>query len=189
VDLPDQVSLVHDAGAQWLIGRWRAAYRLNTNVQDNRQPGRERSDFAATSSALSLGTSLGQRFDVSLDGNLERRRNKELDQTNRVRRIGTALNWRPDTKTSLGTTLSLSHAEDDPQTTATTNGEYRVEVSRTITLRRPSGQSAGTTGQFVLRYARTQADAEQFGLVNVPPIPRTSTMQWSLSSGLSLRLF
>ena len=187
VDLPDQVSLVHDAGMQWLIGRWRASYRVNANVQDNRQPGRERSDFAARSNAMSLGTSLGQRVDVSLDGNLEHRRNKELDQTNRVHRVGTVVNWRPDTHTAFATTLSLTREKDEPQTTSTTHGEYRVDLSRTITLRKPSGQSGGTTGQLVLRYARTQVDAEQF--TNAVAGPRTSSAQWTLSSGISLRLF
>jgi hypothetical protein len=188
-DLPDQLSIVHDVGAQWLVGRWRASYHLNASTQDNRQPGRERADFTASSNVVSLGTSLGQRVDVSLDANLEERRNEELAQTNMVRRVGTVFNWRPDAATALATFVSVSHAEDEPQTTATTNGEYRVELSRAITLRKPTGQSAGTTGQLVIRYARTRADAEQFTGPGILPIPATSRTQWTLSSGLSLRVF
>jgi hypothetical protein len=188
-DVPDQVSILHDAGAQWAIGHWRASYRLNANTQDNRQPGRERSDFTATSSTVSLGSAVGTRLDVSLDANLEQRHNKELDQRNVTRRIGTAVSWRPDAATTVGTTLSVTHAEDDPKTTSTTNGEYRIEAARTITLRKPAGQNAGTTGQLVLRYARTRADAELFSGPGILAAPGTSRTQWTLSSGLSLRVF
>jgi hypothetical protein len=188
-DVPDQVSILHDAGAQWAIGHWRASYRLSANTQDNRQPGRERSDFTATSSTVSLGSAVGTRLDVSLDANLEQRHNKELDQRNVTRRIGTAVSWRPDAATTVGTTLSVTHAEDDPKTTSTTNGEYRIEAARTITLRKPAGQNAGTTGQLVLRYARTRADAELFSGPGILAAPGTSRTQWTLSSGLSLRVF
>jgi len=188
-DLPDQVSLVHDASAQWLIGRWRASYRVNANVQDNRQPGRERSDFSGRSSLVSLGATLGSHVDVSLDGNLEERRNKELDQASTVRRLATIVNWRPDARTALGTTASLTRSEDTPRTTSTTNGEYRVELMRSITLRKPSGQRAGSAGQVVLRFARTQADVEQFTAPHVPVVPGATRAQWTLSSGVSLRVF
>ena len=183
------MSLLHDVAAQWLVGRWRLAYHLNANVQDNRQPGRERSDFSAHSNTVSLGTALGTHLDVSLDGNLEERRNKELGQTATVHRVGTLLNWRPDLKTTLGANVSITQSEDDPRTTSSTNGEYRLEVSRSITLRKPTGQSAGSSGQLVLRFARTEADAEQFVAPNVVPLPRTTRAQWTVSSGLALRVF
>jgi len=53
-----------------------------------------------------------------------------------------------------------------------TNGEYRVELTRRITLRKPGGQRAGSEGQLVLRYARTQVDLTQFTVPNVPAVPK-----------------
>jgi hypothetical protein len=193
VDLPDQMNTVHDAGAQWIAGRWRVAYRFNRSVQDNRQPGRERSDFSADVHSVSLGTSVGATMDASLDLSRDAQRNRELSQQNLVRRAGLSLAWRPDAKTSLGANVTTSVTRDDPRTSRATNGEYRAEASRTIALRRPpSGRSdGGTSGQLFLRYARTAASARRFTvpIADAPLAPRTMQAQWSLASGLTLRVF
>jgi hypothetical protein len=189
IDLPDQMNIVHDASVQWLIGRWRASYRVNANTQDNRQPGRERSDFSALVHVVSLGASVGPHLDLGVDGNLEARHNKELDQTAFVHRIGTLLNWRPGRATTVGVNVSITTSEDEPRTSSTTNGEYRLELTRSITLRKPSGQSAGSSGQLVLRFARTETDFAQLAAPNVTPLPSRNRAQWTVSSGLSLRLF
>ena len=43
-DLPDLVATTHDAGVQWQGAAWRASYRSNSSMQDNRQTVRSNAD-------------------------------------------------------------------------------------------------------------------------------------------------
>ena len=65
----------------------------------------------------------------------------------------------------------------------------RAEVAHTVRL---FGRDANLrTGQFFLRFARTSVTAAPFGFVEGTSIPLglATQTQWTLNSGLSLRLW
>jgi hypothetical protein len=89
-DLPDQVSLVHDANVR-AIGRWRASYHERERA-DNRQASRSAPTSPAVErprSAMMLGL-----IDVNLDGNAGTPE-QGVDQTTTVHRLASIVNWRP----------------------------------------------------------------------------------------------
>jgi hypothetical protein len=188
-DLTDQRSMSIESGAQWQLDAWRVNLRDNRTHQDNRQLGREQSDFSGTVQALSLGRSIGTRLDGSLDASLERQRNEELAQVNTVRRVGLSANWRATNSTALSSNVTAAVSRTPPSTSDVTNIEMRAELTHTIRLFR-----AGTdmrTGQLFLRFARTSVTAAPFGFVegSALPLGLATQIQWTVNSGLSLRLW
>jgi hypothetical protein len=188
-DLSNQVSTSLDAAAQWQVAGWQIALRDNRSRQDNRQLLRERSDFSGSVQNATFGRAIGTRFDGSLDFNRERQRNEELAQLNTVRRAGITGNWRMTNSTTLSTNLTAAISRTPPETRNVTNLEMRAEVAHTVRL---FGRDANLrTGQFFLRFARTSVTAAPFGFVEGTSIPLglATQTQWTLNSGLSLRLW
>jgi hypothetical protein len=188
-DLTDQRSTSIESGAQWQLDAWRVNLRDNRTHQDNRQPERERSDFSGTVQALSLARSIGTRLDGSLDVSLERQRNEELAQVNTVRRIGLSGNWRATNSTVLSSNVTAAVSRTPPSISDVTNIEMRAELTHTVRLFRVGTDMR--TGQFFLRFARTSVTAVPFGFVEntARPLGLATRIQWTVNSGLSLRLW
>ena len=187
--VPDQMSTVHDASAAWQAGRWRLQYRYNRSFQDNRQPGRERADLIGTANTISLGLTARANLDLSVDASVERQANRELAQNGRVRRIGTTASWRATPLTTLSAYASTSTSTDEPVTSDADNGELRLELARGFDFWR-NGDGNGTRGQLFLRYANQSAITRQLSVIAPDVAPTRSTRDsWTLSSGVSLRLF
>ena len=184
-DLPDQLNSIGDVAAQWQIGRVRASIRSNLVNQDNRQEQRESADFASGVRAVSLGVALGNRGDISIDGGDEFQTAKERNETTRVRRATLNGTYRPHATTNLVVGVSLLRTRQ-PTSLSTTNTEQHLELSQSFLL---PGASEAQRGQFFLRYARTASllpDLTGLGGVNPPLV---HNQQWTLASGLNVRLF
>lgn len=179
-DLPDQVSRTHSAEALWQVGRWRWAYRLSTSKQDNRQSQRERADFAAQAHAVNLGIALGTAVDLGVDASSEQQHALERDETARVRRIGFGVNWRPRGTTTVIASLNAVYSQDASRLKGSRNGETRVELSQSV-----GRVTGGSRGQLFLRYALTSA----FIPNSDSGFAAQSQRQWTLSSGLSVKVF
>jgi hypothetical protein len=187
--VPNQVNVIHDALASWQMRSWRLQYRFNRSEQDNRQVGRERADLIGTVNTLTLGASVRSNVDVSVDGSVERQSNRELAQDGRVERVGATINWRPTPLTTLSAFGSMTSTSTEPATSDADNNELRFELARGFDLwRNPGG--GGSRGQLFLRYANQSALTRQLPITT----PDVSTLRltrdtWTLSSGVSLRVF
>ncbi|HJU76145.1 MAG TPA: hypothetical protein VJ717_20560, partial [Gemmatimonadaceae bacterium] len=180
-DLPDQVSLTHNADAQWQpAGALRATYRFSSSDQDNRQPTRELADFAARTHAMTLAIALGA-CEVSVEASSERQLAKERGEKSNVRRLGLGVTWRPWHATSIIALMNTVNAHDASRPTGSRNNEARFEVSQGLM---PSG--GVSRGQLFLRYALTAA---RVPFADAVPAELAWQRQWTLSSGVSLRLF
>jgi hypothetical protein len=187
-DLANQASTVLDATSSWQRGAWRASVHHTRSTQDNRQVGRELADFAGATTAVSVSSAVGTSFDLSVDGGIELQRNLERDERNRVRRIGTAINWRATSVTALSANVTAATSLTPPSTHDVTNMELRFELSQRVPFSRRTGESRG--GQAFLRFARSSVTAVPFSIDSLAPAPRATTrMQWTLNSGLSLHLW
>jgi len=182
-DLPDQVSLNGDLSAQWQMQRWRLTLRTNRSDQDNRQELRERADFVAAVHTLSVGMTLGNAADVGLDVAQEHATAKERDETTRGERLTLNATLRPTTTMQLLLALSALRSRP-PQGRASYNGDQRAELTQGITGWKDA--SGTPRGQLFLRYGRTTALVPDFTLGGLARIGRR---QWSLASGVNLRVF
>lgn len=184
--VPDQMNDLHNAAAAWQIGRWRLQYRYNQNIQDNRQAGRERADFFGVSNAISVDVSVRSNFDVGYEGSSEHQTSRETSQTNRTRHAGGTLTWRPTALTTITSLASINVTRDDPLTSDVTSTEQRLELAQGFNLgRTPAG--GGTRGQFFLRYGNTSGT--NWAFPGGPVFSRTERAGWTLTSGMSLRLY
>jgi hypothetical protein len=184
-DLPDQLSNTHNAEAQWQAGRWHMGYRFGVSDQDNRQAQRERADFNVQTHGLTLGLALGAAADMSADASAERQHAAERDETSFVRRLGVGVTWRPRQASAVVATMNTVFSHDASRPKGSRNGEMRFELSQGVF---PSA-GASSRGQLFLRYALTTAHLPNLDITGSALGTRAEQRQWTLSSGLSVRLF
>jgi hypothetical protein len=184
-DVPDQVTRVHDASAQWQGGKWHASYQFHHSLQDNRQRGQEKNDLSATNHAASFGVTVVKSLDLGLDLALEKQDNLGTIQLGTVKRLGVNGNWKPRTNTTFSGNLSTSLSDDDPRTQRADNTEGRLEMSQSIGLFR---SNPNARGQLFVRFARQAASTLRF-LQSDPFLDRVRHAAWTLTSGLNLQLF
>jgi hypothetical protein len=180
--VPDQLNRNANLTLAWQRTRWSLGYRHNVVRQDNRQPGRELADFRSWFHAVTVGFTPSPAVSLALDLSDERQRNLELAVRQRTRRVGLTGDWRPLAATSLQAFVSLSRADDDPSTQDTEAAELRLEASQGFNLyRRPE---SGTQARVFLRYGRSRSALDiRFAA------PVAEQIQWSLATGMSLRLY
>jgi hypothetical protein len=180
--VPDQLNRNANLSLAWQRSRWSLGYRHNVVRQDNRQPGRELADFRSWVHAVTLGFTPSPAVTLAVDLSDERQRNLEFTTLQRTRRVGFTGAWRPLPATSLQGFVSLSRADDEPRTQDNEAAELRLEASQGFNLyRRPE---SGTQARVFLRYGRSRSAVEVRLAQPVPP-----QIQWSLATGMSLRLY
>ena len=185
-ELPNQVSVSRDLGAQWQLGGWRIGVRQSRAKQDNRQLGRHLSDFSSGTDAITLGTALGRVGDLSFDLGDDFQRSEERDEQTDTRRATVSVNLRRGQGTSIVLGASLLRTSP-PTGPATLNGEQRVELVQPLAFIRDATGAA--RGQFFLRFGRNTSQLPDYTLPATNPDALTSQRQWTVSSGLNLRAF
>lgn len=183
--VPDQASELRDLGAQWQHGAWRLAMRSNRAEQDNRQPGRVAADFASGSDALSIGWGFGQAGDLALDLGHDFQESRERRERQATRRATLNTNLRRGQSTSIVLALSLLRTRP-PAGPVTLNSEQRLEVTQPLSFLRD--RSGGTRGQAFVRFGRTTARLPDFARQALDPLALLRQRQWTISSGLNLRV-
>ena len=187
VDLPDQLSTLVDGNAQWTLSRWRVAYRFNRSMQDNRQPGRERADFATTVNAITVGVTRGSALDVAIDATQERQEQREQGQEQRLRRVGTTTSWQFTRLAQLSANYMATVSRDRPSTMRGTQGDLRLELAHGFDVR--SGPAAGgVRGRVFVRFQRLSAETRALAVSTSPPVTSGLRLRWSVATGLSYRL-
>ena len=185
-DLPDQVSNIGDFAAQWQVGQMRLTLRANQAGQDNRQDTRQNADFDSGVRAISLGAPLGTMGDVSIDAGDEFQTARERDETTRLRRFTLNGAFHPRATTNLLAALSLIRNKL-PTGVATLTSEQRLELSQGVRLW--PGAGGEQRGQIFMRYARTGSLLPDISVLGVASPALVHRAQWTIASGLNLRLF
>jgi hypothetical protein len=161
--VPDQLSDQHLLSLDWRGQRWSLGYRVNASDQDNRQPGREQSDFQSMRHALTTSFNPHPRLDLNLELSRDRNYAAEQGTVTRTRNAGAGFRLSVTGSLVLSATAGLTRSEDDPRTSESENSfldaslTYRFEWSR--------ANDRGLAGQLFLRYAdrAQQAHDELFG--------------------------
>jgi hypothetical protein len=186
-DLPDQLNSIGDATAMWQAGATRLAVHVNAANQDNRQPTRENADFDSGVLGLSIGRALGTRGDVSLDLGNEYQAARERDETTRTRRVTMNASFRPRATLNAQAAFSVTDVRA-PAGMSSLNTEQHLELSQGFNLwSAPAGDPQ--RGQLFVRFARTGSLAPSFAATGVVAPVSLGRAQWTVATGLNLRLF
>lgn len=157
--VPDQISRTQAFNAQWTINdRLNIGFVHTRSFQDNRQPGRERADFAAASTGVTVGykpfNSLGLDFELSR----ERQKSFEQLRTDRTFRLGTRAVWQiPFIKNSVFSGgFSFTLAGDTANLSDARNGELDAQWAYNFSFGEKKFKKL--SGQFFIRYANRYGD-------------------------------
>jgi hypothetical protein len=106
--VPDQFSTNQTLGVDSQAGRWRVAYRLNRSFQDNRQAGRLQADLQNLTHHVALDLTLDPGLDMGVEFGFEGADNREVQRTDRTRRVGLRGGWRPTSRASVNCTFATT---------------------------------------------------------------------------------
>ena len=179
--VPNQMSKNHTWAAQWQGNRWRAEYRANRTIQDNRQPGRERADFATLVHGIGLGVTPVGALDLTGEISLESADNQELDEQSSTRRLGFNVDWRFTRTSTAKGYVSVTRRDDGVTPGATRNTEAYLGLTQGLRFLRVGTHPM--PGQLFLRYARQSV--RPAGVAGADGSPRT----WTINTGLTLNFF
>lgn len=179
--VPDQLSVSHTARAQWQGETHSLGYAVTVSRQDNRQPGRETADFAQETHQASFGFVRSERFQASLDFQLERARNEERSETGRVRRVGINLD-RP-ARRGPGLTAIVGASWTDAEGAGRTGRNLEADLMASWRLRWSKGTSGPSATVFV-RWATQRARA-----LDPVLLVDDDRASWQLTAGLNLSAF
>lgn len=180
--VPDQMSTSGQASIEWHIARLRFGYRASLSDQDNRQPGRERSDFKADTGTIFFTVNPTDRIDVTLENALEHQRNIEFAQLERVQRHGVNLSWRVFRDFAVATNYSVTFGRDGRRTNEREASEGFLELSNGFRLW-TTGANRNQSRVYVRLSTRdSEAFDDVFGISTVSD-------GWALSSGLNVSLY
>ncbi len=163
--VPDQTSTAQTVQVDWTGGRWRTGYSLNRSVQDNRQPGRETSDFITSAHQAMLGVTPARALDITVTLNREQSANVEFGEDSATTRVGTTVNWRLGRHDALDALMNRTLLPDVGAGAGRTT-DMSVQLSHTFELAgtraaRPRLQCFGrwtwlSSGSFLPGFAATR---------------------------------
>lgn len=180
--VPDQISLAAQGALEWRLQTFRFGYRSSFSQQDNRQPGRENADLRGDTGTFFVAFSPASRFDLSVDHTLERQRNLELNQRDRVRRTGTTLTWKIWRDVALSGNYSRLYGRDYAWTNERGSSEGFVDLSTGFSLWRSAANR--NRSRIFVRYSTR--DSSTFDRIFDAD---TRTEGWSITSGVNLSVF
>jgi hypothetical protein len=176
--IPDQVSFVHNASADWQWRRVGFGWRFNRSKQDNRQTGRENADFRNRSHGFALGLTPHERLRLDFDLSLERREALERDEVDKTRRWGVRGNWSAFDRSTLSVSWAATHLDGRNGILERDDTTLDAQFSSFVPYLGRLG------GQWFLRLSRTSNDSADTQLDT-----SEDRSNWALDSGLNFNFF
>jgi hypothetical protein len=145
------------------------SYRWNRSLQDNRQFGREFADLRNLVNTLSLGFNPSPKLQLSVDVNAEQARNREVQRTDRVLRLGFNATWQMTQRMTLTGMLATTGAGDIAGLNRQRNAEADLQWSYRLFALESSEERKRLQSQFFIRYANRYAFTRDllFGVSNL----------------------
>jgi hypothetical protein len=152
--VPDQMNTVHGLGAELPItDKLRVSYRYSHAFQDNRQPGRERSDQRSSANVFNVTTSYFKNIQIGFDLSRERQSNLEVGRKDRQFRFGSSVSIQDILLKNLGFAInaSTSLAGDTDNKTDSENLELDAQATYRLAFGKKAYRKMST--QFFVRYS------------------------------------
>lgn len=182
--IPNQVSTNQTFSADWQLGAIaRVSYHFNHSFQDNRQLGRERSDFLTEINGVTVGLNPIKSIDLNFDVSAERASNFEQNTRSNTLRIGPSVTWRMTSTMVWAMTASTTGVGDIANTNHRRDVDFDIQYSwRFLTTEKSRWKKV--QGQFFIRYANRYGFSRDilFGF-------NTLTKLQTFNAGLSFTFF
>jgi hypothetical protein len=179
--VPNQLNTAQIVGADWNFARLHVGYFVNHSFQDNRQPGRETSDFSNQAQQLALGVIPSPAFSVTLTLNREGATNLEADRASHTTRGGLIVNWQLDARNFVNATINRTAIRD---AAAGSNDVADVNLQYSYAFRFQPSRSTSPTLRLFARWTWQSASAlDPFAGVT------TDRRNWTINTGVTLTLF
>lgn len=167
--VPDQQNYSQNFNAEWsLFNSLRIGYRYSLSFQDNRQPGREKSDFLNLNNGVNIGYSGIKNVQLNFDLSRESAKNFEQPRINDNLRIASNIIWRDALLKNLtfNTNLSAAIAGDRTKLFDSRNIEYDAQIAYRFEV--GSNKFKRLNAQIFVRYANSYGHRidRQFSLNN-----------------------
>ncbi len=179
--LPDQFNRTQQINFGWTLARGSLGYTLAHSWQDNRQPGRERADFANLSHQLSWAWGVSDALRVNLGLNRSRNHSYETSLTRHTLGGTVGADWQVNERWSLAGSLSANHADDSERRAESDSLSAQLQATRNFKLPWLGGVQPG---QAFVRLAR-QGDRSQDNVFT----QATDQRSWWIDVGVSFSLF
>ncbi|MGB0722833.1 MAG: hypothetical protein ACPGU7_10610 [Gammaproteobacteria bacterium] len=179
--VPDQFNTQWSYGATWNAERWGFTANYNVGDQDNRQPGRELSDFSNRTLDLSVNVRPTDTLDITLSHAMGDQRDDERNLNSFSHGWGLALNWAFADRWNFSGTYNLNETDDSQDLSAGRDFSATSQLSHDFVV--PAfGESL--PGQFFLTHSLTRNRSEEkaFGFSD-------QGHAWTLQLGISLTVF
>jgi hypothetical protein len=159
--VPDQDNFSHAFNAQWQFSDgFSFGYRFNRAFQDNKQPGRERADFASSVSGFTFSLIPWKALSWNFDVSAERQESFEQPRVDRTFRLGSGFTWQmPLIKNAtLSANLSTTVAGDTNNFNDSRNAEFDIQWAYKFGFGKEKYKK--TEAQFFIRYANRYGDSK-----------------------------
>ena len=110
--LPDQLTIAHSLSSSWQLESFSVSLQSNHNVQDNRQVGREDSDYSNLQHAISLNLQQNENTSWSVSLGKNRQFDNELKKIQYSKSMTASFNWQSVDGLALSINYGLSKDDD-----------------------------------------------------------------------------
>lgn len=179
--LPNQLNKRHDIGLNWAGSRWSAGLRSAKASQDNRQTGREISDFELIDHSINFSIRPTDTLNVGITASMGRNEDMEAALTRKTRSQGLNVEWQLTNSLLLGGHFDTSKGNDSIGNFSNVNETGSAQISWNFELPTWGRKSPG---QLFFRYSRQENDSKD----NMFDFESHATT-WFLNTGLSITLF
>jgi hypothetical protein len=180
--VPDQASVNHGLNADWQYEKITFGYRFSRSSQDNREIGRERSDFRALVNSFTFSFSPMTKLNLSFDLSSERATNIEVNRLDDTLRTTFTGMLQTTKKSNLSATISTAFGGDAANTNQSRNADLDLQWS--WRFNQGAENYKKVQGQFFIRYANRYSRATDY-IFLFSNITKLQT----LSAGLSFTFF
>ena len=148
--IPDQVTTSHFFSSQWSIEKWTFGYQFDYSFQDNKQPGREKTDFKNTTHSIIIGFQPLDVLTFNIGLSETDAENKEIRLTSTTRTFTFASGWNFWTNWLISGNFSFT---DNLDSNRQTSGDaYTTELQLTRQYQLPAFWGKTLPGSAFLRY-------------------------------------
>lgn len=180
--LPDQVSKASSTALSWSFERWSLGYQFAYSLQDNRQQGRERSDFRNRDHSVNASFRVTDRLTLGARVGRSENDDREFGITREADTYGATVDWLLTDRLSLSGSYDDNRNSDDIGQASSNSDNLSAQLAYRFELPGPNGRKL--PAQAFVRYARQASDSSDnvFGF-------NTSAETWAVNSGISLSFY
>jgi hypothetical protein len=183
--IPDQILTTHFTEASWFGDWWDLAYRFNYSFQDNRQTGRNLSDFKEIVNELAVGVRPVDTLSVNLSLSRVEQDDIENGLLRYTNNANLGFNWGFMELWTLSGNYGLTREGDSNVLNSTASVSASTQLARQFELKLPGvGGGRSFPGRFFIGHTLQSNNAKDNVFNN-----KSYARFWTVNAGVSLSVF